>query len=147
MDSYNSYNYDQDYLFDCDSSDLPSFEILFGGYWLQVRPEDYIRSINGVECYLCLRKTYWDNWIIGSAVLKDYYSIFDRENMQVGFVPFTGSGKPAIVQASSTPTTELGTVDVNVSVVDVSNFQFLLSFTLLLSIIGWAVWRIFFKGK
>ena len=114
----NSFSTEQDYLFDCDSANLPSFDILVGGYWLQVRPEDYIRSINGVECYLCLKRSYWDNdWTLGSAVLKDYYSIFDRENMQVGFVPFTGSEKPAVVQASSTPTTELGTVEVNSSVV------------------------------
>lgn len=64
--------------------------------------------------------------------------------MQVGFLPFTGSDKPAVVQASSTPTTELASVEVNISVIEVSNLQFLFSFVLLLSIIGWAVWRIFF---
>jgi len=30
----NSFSTEQDYLFDCDSANLPSFDILVGGYWL-----------------------------------------------------------------------------------------------------------------
>jgi len=32
-----------DYIFDCaDKSGMPSFDILFGGYWFKVNVEDYV---------------------------------------------------------------------------------------------------------
>ena len=35
-----------DYLFDCDDAALmPSFELLYGGYWFEVLPEDYIIEV------------------------------------------------------------------------------------------------------
>ena len=37
------------YIFNCpaDDSDLPSFEFLYGGYWFEVLPEDYLIDISG----------------------------------------------------------------------------------------------------
>ena len=60
------YEYDGwGYLFDCldDISDLPSFEMLYGGYWFEVLPEDYIVEVSndGKWCSLCL-------WILLPAI-------------------------------------------------------------------------------
>ena len=40
------YDSSWDYLFDCDDASLmPSFELLYGGYWFEVLPEDYIIDV------------------------------------------------------------------------------------------------------
>ena len=47
-----------DYLFECSKAiDLPKFSLLFGGYWMEVLPEDYIVPIttNGKFCAVCLK--------------------------------------------------------------------------------------------
>jgi len=48
-----------------------------------------------------------DYFVLGIPFMKGYYTTFDYDNMQVGYVPFSGSTKAAPVKASSTPTDEL----------------------------------------
>lgn len=49
----------EDYYFLCpNNDDLPSFSLLFGGYWMEVLPEDYIVDISTAEdrtwCTICI---------------------------------------------------------------------------------------------
>lgn len=45
------------YIFDCaDKKLMPSFELLFGGSWFRVNPEDYVNVVddNGKLCSVCI---------------------------------------------------------------------------------------------
>ena len=47
----------RDYIFDCSLADeMPSFDLLYGDYWFQVNPEDYVVNwyVDGSKCSLCL---------------------------------------------------------------------------------------------
>ena len=83
---------------------MPSFEILFGDYWFEVLPEDYVTDIeNGQnQCSVCIRGGS-DMWMLGDVFLRGLYSIHDHEDMRMGFVPHAGSTK----SAPSARTTEL----------------------------------------
>lgn len=40
--------------FDCSLvPNLPKFELLWGGYWLEVLPEDYVITLSSTRCSLC----------------------------------------------------------------------------------------------
>ena len=45
---------------------MPEFDILFGGYWFTVHPDDYITEINTTGwCGGCLDGTSSDYWLLG----------------------------------------------------------------------------------
>ena len=45
-----------DYAFYCRQTDnLPSFELLYGGYWMEVLPKDYVIEISPNVCSICIR--------------------------------------------------------------------------------------------
>lgn len=106
-----------DYIFQCPGNinDLPVFEFLYGGYWMQIRPEDYILDVSaeedGIYCTICLLASdSYGKWILGDAFLRGWYSIHDYENLRMGFVPFNGSKKSEPELAGSTPTALLSPV-------------------------------------
>jgi len=78
-------------------SDLPKLELLFGGNWFSVDPEDYVIEFNTYtkKCSLCFSAANQDYWILGDAFLRGWYAIHDFDNMRMGFIP----------QAESTKTT------------------------------------------
>ena len=104
------------YTFPCsESSKMPSFELLYGGYWMEVFAEDYIIDIStdGSTCALCLSGYDTINyWILGDAFMRGWYSIHDHTNLRMGFVPFSSSSKTVALEASSIPTTELPLVKI-----------------------------------
>ena len=69
------------YLFDCaDKAAMPSFELLFGGYWFKVNPEDYVLQATASKCVLCFMtdETYW---ILGDVFLRGWYSMHNLDKM------------------------------------------------------------------
>ena len=102
------------YTFDCpsDTSDLVTFEILMGGYWMSVMPEDYIVDISansdGTICAICLEadKDAYE-WLLGDAFMRGWYNIHDHENKRMGFVPYVDSHKSAAILADTTPSTSV----------------------------------------
>ena len=101
LNTSNSVKIDQigwSFSFDCeDASDMPAFELLFGGYWFEVRPEDYVIEIATDECSVCMSP--YDNinaWILGSAFMRGWYNIHKYETKQMGFVPYDGSLKSTL---------------------------------------------------
>lgn len=101
-----------DYIFECSlAQNLPRFSLLFGGYWMEVLPEDYVIAITTDDkfCTVCLRaKDDFDSWILGDVFLRNWYSIHELDNKQLGFVPFKGSNKSAPIQSTSpTPPSEV----------------------------------------
>ena len=60
---------------------LPKIEILFGGYWLEFGPDDYVIEEDGTsgECMLCiLEETETpDEALLGNGFLRGFYSTHD----------------------------------------------------------------------
>ena len=82
--------------FKCDEvQNLPVFELQFGGYWFEVRPEDYLHPINigGIICAICITGEDRGGWILGSTFLRGWYSIHDYSTGRMGFVPHANSLK------------------------------------------------------
>lgn len=65
-------------------------------------------------CALCITSIDgFNEWILGDAFMRGWYNIHDKDNLRMGFVPFTGSSKSVPVASSSTPSAVLPTVVVN----------------------------------
>jgi len=82
------------YVFDCkDEDDMPSFDLLFGGYWLRVNPKDYVVKAYDEKCILCLGIDE-KRWILGDVFLRGWYSMHDLTNKRIGFHSFNTRNKP-----------------------------------------------------
>jgi hypothetical protein len=60
---------------------LPSLFFLIGNYWFEVMPKDYIVAVDTRgQCAFCLTEDDTsDYWIMGSAFLRGFYSIYDYD--------------------------------------------------------------------
>lgn len=60
---------------------LPTFWLLFGDYWFEVRPEDYaIKVTKSGKCALAIEPLDTDEyWILGVTFLRGWYSIHNYE--------------------------------------------------------------------
>ena len=68
-----------------------------------MRPEDYILADEEGTCFVCLLSAGTDPmWTLGDSFLRGYYSTYDHENKQFGFVPNVGSVKPPAYLAETT---------------------------------------------
>ena len=110
-----------DYTFPCsERTNLPSFELLYGGYWFQVNVEDYVIDLStsdstwGTTCALCF-STYESEWILGDAFMRGWYNIHDHDNLRMGFYSINTAEKTAPEAQTSTPTTALPDVVISVS--------------------------------
>ena len=94
---------------DYDASKLPSFEFLFGGYWFEILPEDYVVKFSTFSnlCSLCLSgSSSSDYFILGDAFLRGWYSIHDHDKQRMGFIPHTDSNKKEAIKATSEPSAD-----------------------------------------
>ena len=88
---------------DCSKkSELPSFDLLFGGYWFRVNVEDYVYQ-DGDLCYVCIDDSGDESWILGDAFMRGYYNIHDLTNMRMGFYSIDEKAKPVPKKASISP--------------------------------------------
>ena len=72
---------------------LPSFFINFGGYWFEVKPEDYLVDHGLGICTICIMSRGEDQWILGDTFMRGWYSIHDYDSNRIGFTPFPSSTK------------------------------------------------------
>ena len=73
---------------------LPPFSLNFGGYWFEVKPEDYSIEVAANICALCLQSIDgYTEWILGDVFMRGWYSIHDYESNRMGFIPFPDSSK------------------------------------------------------
>ena len=82
---------------------MPSFELLFGGYWFKVNPEDYVVKATDSKCALCM-VTYDDYWILGDVFMRGWYSMHNLTNMKIGFHSIDPLKKPIPTKALTIPT-------------------------------------------
>ena len=79
---------------------MPTISFLFGGYWLEMRPEDYILKEDG-QCWVCLdHNGSDDSWLLGDTFLRGFYSTHDYTNKKFGFAPHATSLKSAPIAGS-----------------------------------------------
>ena len=79
--------------------------------------------------------------------MRGYYSSFNKDTYQISFVPYTGSDKPSISQASSTPTQQLGLEEVNIVPESIAFSLQIVALIALLGFIGYLSWQLCFKSK
>ena len=74
---------------------------MFGNYWLELEPEDYIIDVsqNGdmSVCMFLIAPNEYEFFIFGQPIFQSYYVVHSMDNATMGFVPSTQS-KKGIVQ-------------------------------------------------
>ena len=75
-----------------DTANLPSFDILLGGLWLEILPNDITKAASSGNDAFCINGLNGSTYAyIGTALHKSYYVIHDMENMKLGFAPLKGA--------------------------------------------------------
>lgn len=84
---------------------MPTIKVTFGGYWLEIKPEDYIANYGNDNCNLAFIGTNESFWTIGMPGMRGYYVTHDIDGDKLGFAPLKGGNKMKLVQNTSTNTT------------------------------------------
>ena len=64
-----------------DIPNLPSFYLNFGGYWFEVKAEDYSIEVATDICAMCITAVEgYDEWILGDTFMRGWYNIHDHAN-------------------------------------------------------------------
>lgn len=92
--------------FSCASyySSLASVYIRLGGYWIEMRPEDYVVKVGTDSCKILITVNS-SFWALGMTVMRGYYITFDIAGDQVGIIPQNDSQKKTLVYDAASDTT------------------------------------------
>ena len=67
-------------------------DLLLGGYWLEVSVDDIVVNLDGTTCLICMYPSYYGDARLGSALLRNFYTIYDMKNLRMGFASLVGQG-------------------------------------------------------
>jgi hypothetical protein len=69
-------------IFYCDEVDLlPSVDFLFGGYWVEVKPDDIVLNYGSNVCGFCIDNSEIEQITLGASFLLGYYAVHDMDNL------------------------------------------------------------------
>ena len=89
--SYYEYDdyYGFGYLFYCSEiENLPTIDVLFGGYWMEMLADDYVFNWDDSICGFCISQGYYDDEAhLGSAFMRGWYVVHDYDNERQGIAP------------------------------------------------------------
>jgi hypothetical protein len=72
----------------CSNSDYyPSLYLLMGGTWMEVPASSYMFNFYSDYCMVGIQSAGAHYWLLGDGFLKNFYTIWDNTNAQVGIGP------------------------------------------------------------
>lgn len=90
----------------CQPSSYPTISILYGSYWAEILPEDYVLDVSlaGDESICMIGFTYQgddEGWMLGDVFLRGFYATHDMDTKMMGFAPSSGSKKNMLVSGTA----------------------------------------------
>lgn len=88
-------------------SKMPSLFFRFGGYWIEVRSEDYANEypLGSDTCTLFIDEQE-DFWVLGMTAMRGYYIVHDYTTDKLGLIPQKDGQKSTIVYDPATSSAE-----------------------------------------
>jgi hypothetical protein len=86
----------------CDTTLYPSLYLLMNGNWFEVPPSVYVgpkENSDSKYCSIDIDRNDDDTWLLGDTFLRNYYTVYDEENNQVGLAPHITSDASLITLA------------------------------------------------
>mmetsp|Transcript_17076 Transcript_17076/g.16300 ORF Transcript_17076/g.16300 Transcript_17076/m.16300 type:complete len:89 (+) Transcript_17076:559-825(+) len=84
----------------CDTGIFKPVFIELGGYWFEIPPETYVMDFGKEWCELGFVKHYSWTWSLGTAFIRNYYTVFDEEHGRIGLAPTADSNLTTIPYSS-----------------------------------------------
>lgn len=85
----------------CDLNTYKSLFLLVGSDYFEVPPSSYIIQNGKLDlCLFGIQASKGHDWLLGDVFLRNFYSVFDNGNSQVGLIPHKTSN--STVQTTST---------------------------------------------
>ena len=113
---------------------MPSFYLLVGDHWFEVRADDYIVQITASGlCAFCLNGS--DNldgyWVLGVTFMRHYYNIHDHTNKRFGFAALRDSPKSNPVPVGEIPQASIHNSSNDGDIEEISNSKNIIYYILL----------------
>ena len=81
----------QFYTYRCKPEVMPILYLLVDGYWLELRPEDYLLDASdngdGSVCIFSFTQNSDEFWLLGDVFYRGYYVTHDDTNAKIGLAP------------------------------------------------------------
>jgi hypothetical protein len=87
----------------CDLSKYESLYLLIDGTYFEIPPASYVRDFGAKFCAIGLMKNSDHEWLLGDVFLKNFYSVWDNTNNQVGLAPHLTSPAGSTLTTSTLP--------------------------------------------
>lgn len=95
------------------SAKYESLYLLMGSTWMEIPPTSYLYPVGGGWCMIGFMQNNDHNWLLGDVFLKNFYTIWDNVNSQVGIGPHKTSASTWVTTSTmSTPKANFGVINI-----------------------------------
>ena len=126
------------------ATNYPDLYFMLNGYWLQVKPKDYIREESATICSLKIKPIDAPFNIMGMPAYIGYYIQHNWEQGYMGFAPHTDSSNSPLTEASTLPTQELKVKYATQNTPNGDVWAFAISFFICLCAVGFYGYAIYY---
>ena len=95
------------YTYDCKPEIMPTLYLLVDGYWLEMKPEDYLldASDSGDKsvCIFSFTQNSDEFWLLGDVFYRGYYVTHDDTHAKIGIAPNSFSDKKPLKRTDFRP--------------------------------------------